>query len=133
MTINTDKSLLDKELIFDFLHHRSYWAKGRSKEKIMGAIEHSFCFGAYIDGQQVGFARVVTDYPHFAWIMDVFTIEAYRGQGVGKALMEAITANELLDSVGRWGLNTLDAHDLYKKYGFRALKQPEMYMERFKK
>lgn len=30
----------------------------------------------------------------------------------------------------RWILATRDAHSLYEKFGFTALKQPEIFMER---
>lgn len=127
--ISTDKSLLDIGLIHKFLSEDSYWAKGRSIETVKTSIDNSLCFGIYQGSNQVGFARVVTDYAVFAWILDVFVLKGYRELGLGKMLMEAITKHEGLQNLRRWGLATEDAHGLYKKYGFEIIKKPEILME----
>ncbi len=90
--ISTDKQLLDIAVIHDFLSNRSYWGHGRSMETVSKSIEHSLCFGVYTqsEGKQAGFARVVTDFTIFAWVMDVFILEEYRGNGLGKLLMQSI-------------------------------------------
>lgn len=118
-------------MISDYLGKRSYWAKGRSREKIAKSIRNSLCFGLYTaDGQQVGFARVLSDFAVFAWIMDVFILEAYQRQGLGQILMKAIMEHPDLQDLERWGLGTKDAHGLYEKFGFRRLKTPETKMEK---
>ena len=87
---STDKSKLDIDLIADFLSNRSYWARGRSREKIERSIRNTLCFGVYDENnKQVGFARVLSDFAVFAWIMDVFILEQYRGRGVGKVVDES--------------------------------------------
>ena len=83
------------------------------------------------DNKQVGFARVITDYAVFAWLLDVFILENYRGKGLGKMLISAILEHDSLKGLKRWGLGTKDAHGLYEKYGFRALSKPERMMEFF--
>lgn len=127
--ISTDKSKLDINLIHDFLANQSYWAKGRSLETIRQSIDNSLCFGVYLNEAQVGFARVVTDYSVFAWIMDVFILPDFRGNGFSKELMQAITTHEKLQNLQRWGLVTTDAHGLYKQYGFKPLSTPHKMME----
>lgn len=128
--ISTDKSKLDIDMIEDFLSRRSYWAKGRKREKIITSIENSLCFGVYADtGEQVGFARVLSDYAVFAWIMDVFILENFRNHGLGKLLMKSIMEHPPLQGLERWGLGTKDAHGLYEQFGFRKLKTPETKME----
>ena len=127
--ISTDKSKLDKELIYNFLTNDSYWAKGRSKETVYKSIENSLCFGLYLNDKQVGFARVVTDYSTFAWILDVFILNEFRKKGLGKRLMNEIMNHNQLQNLQRWGLNTFDAQSLYEKYGFRIIERPEIYME----
>lgn len=127
--ISTNRESLDLEYIATYLSEVSYWAKGRKKERILKAIDNSFCFGVYQEGKQIGFARVVTDFAVFAWILDVFIDPDYQGNGYGKALIEYITKHDELNSVSRWGLNTLDAHELYNQYGFQKIDKPEMYME----
>lgn len=127
--ISTDKSRLDIEVIHRFLD-TSYWAAGRSAETIRRSIEHSIPFGVYKGDQQVGFARVITDYATFAWIADVFILDPFQGQGLGKWLMEVIIAHPDLQGFRRWVLATKDAHDLYRRFGFTELKRPERWMER---
>ena len=128
-TISTDKSRLDIGVIHGFLD-TSYWAAGRSPETIRRSIENSISFGVYKADQQVGFARVITDYATFAWIADVFVLEQHRGQGLSKWLMEVIIGHPELQGFRRWVLATKDAHDLYRKFGFTELTRPERWMER---
>ena len=127
--ISTDKDQLDIGFIYQYLSTQSYWAKGRSIETVETSIANSMCFGVYSGTRQIGFARVVTDYAVFGWLMDVFIIDEFQKQGMGKKLMDYIMAHPQLANLSRWGLNTLDAHQLYSKYGFKALKNPEIHME----
>ena len=116
LLISDDKSLLNHEIIYDFMQ-RSYWANKRSEEKIYRSIENSICFGVYDDKQQVGFARVVTDFATMYWLCDVYIDEDYRGRGIGRKLIGAITSSpDLKDLFGYLG--TKDAHTLYEQYGF---------------
>lgn len=131
LDISTDKELLDTNAIHRFLSENAYWAKGRAREVVQRSIDNSLCFGAYADGRQVGFARVVTDYATFGWLADVFVVEAHRGQGVGKALVQAVGDHPDLQGV-RLLLATKDAHKLYAQYGFEPV-APDRYMQRPKR
>ena len=128
--ISTDKLRLDLEVIHDFLANQSYWAQGRDREVIKRGIENSLNFGVYHRDRQIGFARVVTDYATFAWLADVFVLEEYRGQGIGKWLIEVILSHPRLQGFRRWALATKDAHELYRRFGFDELRRPERWMER---
>jgi GNAT superfamily N-acetyltransferase len=128
--ISTDQSRLDLKLIHDFLTNSSYWAVGRSFETVKRSIEGSLSFGLYEKDKQIGFARVVTDYATFAWLADVFVLEGARGQGLGTWLVEVILSHPELQGFRRWTLATKDAHEIYRKFGFRELKRPERWMER---
>jgi GNAT superfamily N-acetyltransferase len=129
-SISTDRALLDLDMVHDYLSNKSYWATGRSRETIRRSIENSLSFGLYNGAGQVGFARVITDYATFAWVADVFILEAARGQGLGKWLMEVVLAHPELQGFRRWVLATKDAHDLYRGFGFVELTRPERWMER---
>ncbi len=104
------------------LLEQSYWANKRSLETIQVAIENSLCFGVYLEAtkQQVGFARVLTDYATSFYLCDVIIDEAYRGNGMGKALMERIVTDQRLKSL-KGLLITKDAHKLYENYGFEVI------------
>ncbi len=128
-TISTDKARLDVGVIHGFLNS-SYWAAGRTIETIQRSIDNSLPFGVYKGDQQIGFARVITDYATFAWIADVFILDAFQGQGLGNWLMEVIITHPDLQGFRRWVLATKDAHELYRKFGFSELKLPERWMER---
>lgn len=128
--ISTDKLRLDLEVIHDFLANQSYWAQGRDLEVIKRGIDNSLNFGVYQGDRQIGFARVVTDYATFAWLADVFVLEEYRGQGLGKWLIALILSHPRLQGFRRWALATKDAHELYRNFGFDELRRPERWMER---
>ena len=129
-SISTDRSLLDIDVIQDFLATESYWAQNRDIAKTLTAIENSICFGVYHQGRQVGFARVVSDLATFAYIGDVFVLSDYRGRGLSKWLMETIIAHPDLQGLRRWVLATRDAHGLYAQFEFAALRYPERWMEK---
>lgn len=114
--ISDDKNLLQIDRICDLLK-TSYWAGERSRETIERSIEHSLCFGVYQDGEQVGFARCVTDYATMFWLADVILDERVRGQGLGKALVDLIVSHELLQGL-TGTLATRDAQGLYQRFGF---------------
>jgi len=129
-TISTENNRLDIRVIHDFISNESYWAQGRSIETAQRALDNSLNFGLYKSDQQVGFARVVTDYATFAWIADVFVLPKHRGQGLSKWLMETILSHSELQGFRRWVLATKDAHSLYARFGFIPLHRPERWMER---
>lgn len=126
--ISTDKNRLDVAFITAFISN-SYWAKGRSIEAMQTCIDNSLCFGVFLQNKQIGFARVVTDFGQFAYIMDLFIDEKHRGKGYSKELIKRILEFDALKNVKVWRLATSDAHDLYKKFGFKALAKPENLME----
>jgi len=128
--ISTDVSRLDLDIIHDYLSDRSYWATGRSREIVKRSIENSLSFGIFKDREQVGFARVVTDYATFAWIADLFILPEHRGRGLSKWLMEIMITHPQLQGFRRWVLSTKDAHRLYERFGFTRLYRPERWMER---
>ena len=130
-TISTDRARLDLAVIHDYLSQRSYWAQGRPLDLVRRSIDHSLCFGLYAGDQQAGFARVVTDYTTFAWLCDVFILEAHRGRGLGKWLIETIVAHPDLHNLRNFLLATRDAHGLYHLYGgFQPLPKPDKWMIR---
>jgi GNAT superfamily N-acetyltransferase len=129
--VSDDPSLLDVSRIHRWLSEDAYWALGRTREVVERAIEHSLNFGAYDDsGEQVGYARVVTDRATFAWLCDVYVDPSSRGAGVGTALLDAVTAHLAGYRLSRTMLATADAHALYERYGFAPLAHPGRLMER---
>ena len=117
--------------VFSFLSERSYWSKGINETRLKKAIDHSMCF-ALVDGKQLlAFCRVVTDHATFANLLDVFVLEPYRGQGLGKKLIDAVMTHPELQGLRRFTLATKDAHSLYQQFGFNGLANPEIAMEKY--
>ena len=125
--ISTDPARLDVEAIHAFLR-RSYWAEEIPKEIVRASLAGSLCFGVYCGQQQVGFARVITDYATFAYLCDVYILPEHRGRGLSKRLVEFIQKHPRLQGLKRWCLVTRDAHKLYEQFGFRRA-QPGAWME----
>ena len=118
-TISTDPARLDLDAVHAFLD-RSYWAAGIPAEVVRRAAAHSLCFGLYHGTEQIGFARVITDRATFAYLADVYVLEAHRGQGLAEWLMEVILAHPALQGLRRFLLVTRDAHGLYARFGFEV-------------
>lgn len=131
LIITSDKNKLDLEFITGFIS-QSYWAKDRTLKDMQTCVENSLNFGVFSDEKQIGYARVVTDYVQFAYLMDVFIDKEYQGLGYSKVLLKHIFESELLKQVKVWRLATTDAHELYRKFGFNELSKPENVMELFR-
>ena len=117
--LSTDKRLLQIDSIHSFLSVQSYWAKDVPKNIVEKSISNSLCFGIYLNSAQVAFARVVSDYATFGYLCDVFVADEHRGKGLSKWLMEKIMQHPDLQNLRRFTLGTRDAHELYRKFGFR--------------
>jgi GNAT superfamily N-acetyltransferase len=127
--ISTDRRRLDVDCVHGYLRD-SYWAAGMPRETLERAIENSLTFGIYHQARQVGFARVITDRATYAYLSDVFVIDAYRGRGLSKWLMECILAHPDLQGLRRFALFTRDAQSLYERYGFAPPRGASTYLER---
>ena len=120
---------MDVDVIHGFIS-ASYWAKGIPMATLRRSLENSLCFGVFTQaGEQVGFARMITDKATFAYLSDVFVLEPHQGKGLSKLLMSAILDHPDLQGLRRMVLATGDAHGLYQQFGFTALAAPEIYME----
>lgn len=125
--ISDDLDRISLDAVCTFLS-RSYWAAKRRRDTIARSIASSLCFGAYHGGEQVAFARVVTDGAVMFWLGDVWVREDHRGCGLGKELVRVVVEDpRFADLVGI--LSTQDAHALYEKIGFK--REPERFMYRF--
>jgi len=130
--ISSDPDLVDIDVVHDYLSNHSYWAAGRSRDVVVASVANSaVVVGAYAhDGSQVGFARMVSDLATFAWLADVFVLEAHRGQGLGRALVRCAVEHPDMVKLQRQVLATADAHSLYADFGFIPLEQSERWMVR---
>lgn len=126
--VTSDIARFDVEAIHAALS-RMYWSIDVPREIVERAMANSLCFGVLCDGSQVAFARVITDRATFAYLADVYVLEAHRGRGLSKRMMESIVAHPELQGLRRWLLATRDAHGLYEQFGFRPLSAPDRLME----
>jgi GNAT superfamily N-acetyltransferase len=116
--IATDPERLDVPLVHRWLAEESYWARGVREDVVRRAIANSLTFGLYRDREQIGVARVVTDYATFAWLADVFVLAAWRGRRLGVWLVETVMTCPELQGLRNVILATADAHELYRRFGF---------------
>lgn len=130
--ISTDRARLDLDYVHRFLA-ASYWAEGIPRNIVETSIRHSLCFGVYKDRQQIGFARVVTDYATFGYLADVFIDPREQRKGYGQRLITAVLAHEKLQGLRRWHLVTKDAQPFYETVSFTAVANPEGHMEKCRK
>jgi len=120
--VSTDKEKLDIQAIHQYLT-RSTWAKGIDLETVSTSIENSLNFGVYHNGLQIGFARLITDYTTFAYLCDVYVLEEYQGDGLGRWVMECIHDHPLFEKFRRIMLFTTTAPWLYEKFGYKPVNQ----------
>jgi GNAT superfamily N-acetyltransferase len=130
IVVSEDSTLLDIPMIHRFLSEESTWARRIPYATVEKAIRNSLCFGAYEDGRQVGFARVVTDGATYGYLCDVFTVGAHRGKGIARRLLEAILAHPDIQGLRRFNLATTSASGLYEKFDWKPLAMPQIHMER---
>lgn len=126
--ISTDPARLDLDVIHNFLANEAYWSPGVAREQVARQMRYSLCFGLYAGTQQAGFARVISDFTTFAYLADVFILRPFRGQGLGKWLVQTILAHPELQGLRRFTLNTRDAHRLYRQFGFDNHPHPENHL-----
>jgi len=127
--LSDDKARLDVPRVHGWLAS-SYWCPGIAYELVERAIAGSHCLGAYRDGEQVGFARMITDHATFAWLADVWVDEPARGQGLAKRMVGWFLDHPQFEGIRRFALVTRDAHEVYAALGYHALIKPDRYMER---
>ena len=128
LLVSTDRARLDVDLIHRVLAG-TYWASGIPRDLVVRAIAGSIAFGLYDNGQLVGFARVISDLATYAYLADVFVVEARRGHGLGDWLVESILLHPQLQGLRRFALVTRDAGPLYARHGFVTPAEPSGYME----
>ena len=129
VSIKSGKEEMDIQAIHKFLSEESYWAKGISFEFVDKSLDNSFCVGAFADGRQIGFGRVITDYYTFGWFADFYVLPEYRGKGVSKKILSLIIDQPWSKLLRRKMLNTSDGHGLYRQFGFKELAHPAYTME----
>jgi ribosomal protein S18 acetylase RimI-like enzyme len=123
-----DPARIDVDAAHAYLSH-SYWAAGIPIAVLRKAIENSLCIAVHAAGAQVGFARVATDRATFAYLADVYVLEAHRGRGLARELVSRLLGHPDLQGLRRLMLVTRDAQGLYEKLGFRPLAHPSRVME----
>jgi GNAT superfamily N-acetyltransferase len=128
--ISDDPRRLDVGAVHAYLT-RSYWAEGIPREIVERSLQNSLCLGIYTaGGDQIGLVRAITDYATFAYLCDVYVLEAHRGRGLSKAALRALASHPRLQNLRRQQLVTQDAQGLYEQFGFRRVADPERHMEK---
>jgi GNAT superfamily N-acetyltransferase len=128
--VTTDRKSFQIDRVHRFLSAEAYWCLGIPKRTVEKAMEGSLCFGLFTsNGDQIGLARVITDYATFAWICDVYVEKDYRGKGLSKWMIDCLMNHPDMAGLRRVCLATRDAHELYSRFGFQVTKTPGYWME----
>ena len=128
-TFSTEPSRIDTDWAIEALLV-TYWGKHRTADMIRESFRHSLVCGLYKRNRQVGISRIITDYATFAYLCDVYVDPADRGNKVGTWMVDQTLDLPHMPKLRRWVLFTLDAQDLYRKFGFENPAYPERVMER---
>ena len=126
---STDRDAMQVDAVHAFLAN-SYWATNIPREVVERAIRGSTCIGAFDGDAQIGFARVVSDTATFAYLADVYVLDAHRGRGVAHAMVGHLQALPELQGLRRWMLATRDAHGLYESLGWSRIADCSRLMQR---
>lgn len=129
ITIKEGIENMDVSAIHQFLCNESYWAKDIPFKTVHSALKNSYCIGLFDEDHQIGFARLITDYSTFAYLADVYVLQAYRGKGYGKMMIKYLMEKDFVKDLRSIMLATYDAHALYQQFGFQTPQQPERLME----
>ena len=127
--ISTNRAKLDVNAIHNFLSTQSYWCQNIPIQTVIKSIDNSLNFGLYYEDQQIGFARIISDFSTMAYLADVYVLPEHRGKGLSKWMMQVIMSHPELHGLRRWMLLTADAHGLYKQFGWKEIANPDRYME----
>lgn len=127
-TVSTDPARLQLDVIHGFLVG-SYWAAGIPRETVERSLRHSLCYGVYQGDEQVGFGRLVTDFAVFAYVADVFVLDAHRSRGLARWMTRCMLETPELQGLRRWLLATRDAHEVYRSVGFETVTEPTRFMQ----
>lgn len=127
-TVSTDPARLQLNVIHGFLTG-SYWAAGIPRETVERSLRNSLCYGVYLGDTQVGFGRLVTDLATFAYVADVFILDAYRSRGLARWMARCMVETPELKGLRRWLLATRDAHAVYRGVGFETVTDTSRFMQ----
>lgn len=130
--IRTGYEQMDVKAVHQYLSQESYWAKGIPFDLVQQSLQHSYCIGVFTGADQVGFARLITDYCTFAYLADVYVLPPHQGRGLSKQMMQFIADLDWFQGLRRVMLTTADAQGLYRQFGFAETATPERIMERKK-
>src|SRR3954471_22445233 len=131
LVVTTDVARMDLDRVHGWLSEEAYWARGRSRAVLDRSLEGSTAYAVLGPGDegQLAFARVVGDGATYAWLCDVFVDAGARGRGIGSWLVECVVADLTAAGIPRIILATRDAHEVYRRLGFRELGAPGQWME----
>lgn len=127
--ISTNPAKLQLNVIHKYLAQESYWAQNIPEAIVVKASQNSLNFGLYQNEEQIGYARVISDFATFAYLCDVFVLPEHQGQGLSKWMMQSVLAHPDLQGLRRMMLMTKDAHGLYAQFNFTPLADASKCME----
>ena len=121
-----------KEQIIELYKSGGWWEEHYDPGGLDALIKGSFAFAVAVDastGKAIGMGRVISDGVSDAWLQDIVVLDAYRGKGIGRAIIKF-----LLEHCQSKGLTWIGlvaepgTMDFYKPLGFDELPgEPMIY------
>ena len=116
------------------LYAKEWWSQGRKREdvrRMLAGTSVVFAFADTESGELAAFCRVLTDGIYRAHLFDVIVKESHRGQGLGRALIDAVVSHPTLRQVQKIILSCRPGlAPFYQRWGFSTDLGGERYMER---
>ena len=84
------------------LFSSAWWMADRTADDVTQMLRESDLVLAFVHeptDQLAGFTRILTDYTYLAMVLDVVVSDAFRGTGLGGALMDAVVQHPRLADV----------------------------------
>ena len=125
----------DQDEIVELYKAGGWWKEEYSSSGIDPLIKGSFAFAVVIDKKNkktIGMGRILSDGSSDAYIQDLIILPKYRGQGIGKKLLEKLLQYCLSKGILWIGLIAEPGQDdFYKSYGFKKMEKytPMLYQK----
>ena len=107
--------LKDQDELLEIIKSEGEEWKGYFDPKYQEALEHSITYVAYSEKKLCGYSRSINDHGLYIWVIDLLVDKGYRGNSIGKKLMECLLTNYPDQDV--FVMSDVDGY--YQKLGYK--------------
>ncbi len=119
ITFTSNREAVNLCQLQELLAVGAFWARNRTLDDLATAIKYSEpVVTAWAGERLIGFARATSDHVYRAVLWDVVIHPDYRGQGLGRTLVETVLSHASMSQVERVYLMTSSQQGFYERLGF---------------